>query len=309
MAITAPERPLPADPSRSFIAVNLLICSLLWGSSYLFIKLMSGEVSALAIAASRGLLGAAVLSLWSLGRGRSPLPRRAEILPWIMLGTTNGWLPNVLVGYALIQLASGPAAMIQAAGPLVTALVAHLVFAEERLSRRRLGGILLGMAGVALLIGPRLFEGGGTALSVVAMIGATLSYAVANLYVRTVPTAIGDPARLALGQQMFSGVIATGLTLAILGPSAFLPLGSHLPVMLALGIFATAIPVTVFMRLIRAAGPTRAAMTGYLVPTVAVILGVVVLHEALELRQVLGGCIILAGVFLVTTAPRKLGAA
>ncbi|WP_038362843.1 DMT family transporter [Bosea sp. UNC402CLCol] len=309
MAITAPERPLPADPSRSFIAVNLLICSLLWGSSYLFIKLMSGEVSALAIAASRGLLGAAVLSLWSLGRGRSPLPRRAEILPWIMLGTTNGWLPNVLVGYALIQLASGPAAMIQAAGPLVTALVAHLVFAEERLSRRRLGGILLGMAGVALLIGPRLFEGGGTALSVIAMIGATLSYAVANLYVRTVPTAIGDPARLALGQQMFSGVIATGLTLAILGPSAFLPLGSHLPVMLALGIFATAIPVTVFMRLIRAAGPTRAAMTGYLVPTVAVILGVVVLREALELRQVLGGCIILAGVFLVTTAPRKLGAA
>ncbi|MBD3846127.1 DMT family transporter [Bosea sp. SSUT16] len=309
MAITAPERPLPADPSRSFIAVNLLICSLLWGSSYLFIKLMSGEVSALAIAASRGLLGAAVLSLWSLGRGRSPLPRRAEILPWIMLGTTNGWLPNVLVGYALIQLASGPAAMIQAAGPLVTALVAHLVFAEERLSRCRLGGILLGMAGVALLIGPRLFEGGGTALSVVAMIGATLSYAVANLYVRTVPAAIGDPARLALGQQMFSGVIATALTLAILGPSAFLPLGSHLPVMLALGIFATAIPVTVFMRLIRAAGPTRAAMTGYLVPTVAVILGVVVLREALELRQVLGGCIILAGVFLVTTAPRKLGAA
>ncbi|WP_187640006.1 DMT family transporter [Bosea sp. F3-2] len=308
MAITAPERPLSADPSRSFIAVNLAICSLLWGSSYLFIKLMSGEVSALAIAASRGLLGAAVLSLWSLGRRRSPLPRRAEILPWIMLGTTNGWLPNVLVGYALVQLASGPAAMIQAAGPLVTALVAHLVFSEERLSRRRLGGILLGMAGVALLIGPRLFEGGGTALSVLAMIGATLSYTVANLYVRTVPAATGDPARLALGQQMFSGTIATALTLAVLGPAAFVPLGGHLPAMLALGIFATAIPVTVFMRLIRAAGPTRAAMTGYLVPTVAVILGVVVLHENLELRQILGGCIILAGVFLVTMAPRRVGA-
>lgn len=309
MAITAPEAPLPADPSRSFLAVNMLLCSLLWGSSYLFIKLLSGDVPALAIAASRGLLGAAVLSLWSLGRGRSPLPRRAEILPWMMLGTTNGWLPNVLVAYALTQLASGPAAMIQAAGPLVTALVAHLVFAEERLSRRRLCGILLGMAGVALLIGPRLFAGGGTALSVAAMIGAMLSYASANLYVRTIPAAIGEPARLALGQQIFSGLIATGLTLAVLGPSALLPLGNHLPATLALGIFATAIPVTIFMRLIRAAGPTRAAMTGYLVPTVAVILGVVVLHETLELRQVFGGCIILAGVFLVTTAPRRVGAA
>lgn len=308
MATIAPEAAPSQEPSRSFIAVNLLICSLLWGSSYLFIKLMSGEVSALAIAASRGLLGTAVLSLWSLGRGRSPLPRRAEILPWIVLGTTNGWLPNVLVGYALIQLASGPAAMIQAAGPLVTALAAHLIFSEERLSPRRFGGILLGMAGVALLIGPRLFEGGGTALSVLAMIGATLSYTTANLYVRTVPAATGDPARLALGQQMFSGTIATTLTLAVLGPAAFLPLGDHLPAMLALGIFATAIPVTVFMRLIRAAGPTRAAMTGYLVPTVAVILGVVVLHENLGLHQILGGCIILAGVFLVTTAPRRVGA-
>lgn len=307
MATTAPEALPPQEPSRSFIAVNLAICSLLWGSSYLFIKLMSGEVSALAIAASRGVLGAAVLSLWSLGRGRSPLPRRAEIVPWIMLGTTNGWLPNVLVGYALVQLASGPAAMIQAAGPLVTALIAHLVFSEERLSRRRFGGILLGMAGVALLIGPRLFEGGGTALSVLAMIGATLSYTTANLYVRTVPAATGDPARLALGQQMFSGTIATLLTLVVLGPAAFAPLANHLPAMLALGIFATAIPVTVFMRLIRAAGPTRAAMTGYLVPTVAVILGVIVLHENLELRQALGGCIILSGVFLVTTAPRRVG--
>ena len=72
MATTAPEASL--EPSRSFIAVNLLTCSLLWGSSYLFIKLLSGDVPALAIAASRGLLGAAVLSLWSLGRGRSPLP-------------------------------------------------------------------------------------------------------------------------------------------------------------------------------------------------------------------------------------------
>lgn len=308
MATTAPEASPPQEPSRSFIAVNLLTCSLLWGSSYLFIKLMSGQVPALAIAAGRGLLGAAALALWSLWRRQNPLPRRAEIVPWIVLGTTNGWLPNVLVAYALTQLASGPAAMIQAASPLVTALGAHFFFAEERLGRRRLAGILLGMAGVALLIGPRLFEGGGTALSVLAMAGVALSYTTANLYVRSVPAATGEPARLALGQQMFSGTIATALTLAVLGPSAFLPVADHLPAMLALGVLATAIPVTVFMRLIRAAGPTRAAMTGYLVPTVAVILGVVMLHENLELRQIFGGCIILAGVFLVTTAPRRVGA-
>ena len=64
------------------------------------------------------------------------------------------------------------------------------------------------------------------------------------------------------------------------------------------------VPMAVFMRLIRAAGPTRAAMTGYLVPTVATVLGIVVLKENLELRQIVGGCIILGGVFLVTTSQR-----
>jgi drug/metabolite transporter (DMT)-like permease len=217
-----------------------------------------------------------------------------------VLGTTNGWVPNVLVAYALTQLASGPAAMIQAAGPLVTAVFAHFLFAEERLSGRRLAGILLGMIGVGLLIGPRLVEGGGTALGVLAMVGVMLGYATGNLYARAVPASAGDPARLALGQQVVSGLVALLLTLIFGGFSALAPIQNHLPAMLALGLASTAIPMAIFMRLIRAAGPTRAAMTGYLVPTVATIMGIVVLGETLEMRQVIGGCIILAGVFLVT---------
>lgn len=304
MAITAPEATRPADPSRGFIVGNLLVCSLFWGSSFLFIKLMSGEVPPLAIAAGRGLLGASALTLWVLWLGQSPIPRRDEIRHWLVLGATNGWVPNVLVAYALTQLASGPAAMIQAAGPLVTALFAHALFAEERLSRRRLAGVLVGMVGVALLIGPRLVEGGGTALSVLAMVGTMLSYAAGNLYVRAVPAPAAAPIRLALGQQVVSGVVALGLTLAVLGPSGIVPLQNHIPAMLALGLVCTAIPMAIFMKLIRAAGPTRAAMTGYLVPTVATIMGVVVLGETLEMRQILGGCIILVGVFLVTGSRR-----
>lgn len=302
-ATTAPEPSGPVGPSRTFIVGNLAVCSFLWGSSYLFIKLMAGDVAPWAIAACRGLLGAATLALFVAARSQSPLPRRHEIRHWLVLGTCNGWLPNVLVAYALIQLASGPAAMIQAAGPLVTALFAHFLFSEEHLSRRRLGGILVGMAGVAILIGPRLIEGGGTALSLLAMVGATLSYACANLYTRAVPPRAGDPIRLALGQQMVSGTGALLLTLTFSGWGALLALAPHWQAALALGVFATAMPVAFFMRLIRAAGPTRAAMTGYLVPAVAAVLGVLVLGETLELRQIIGGCIILAGVFLVSTAP------
>ena len=303
MVTIAPEPARPAGPSKTFIVSNLAVCSFLWGSSYLFIKLMAGDVVPWAIAACRGLLGAVTLALFVAARGQSPLPRRNELRHWLVLGTCNGWLPNVLVAYALIQLASGPAAMIQAAGPLVTALFAHLLFSEEHLSRRRLGGILVGMAGVAILIGPRLVEGGGTALSLLAMVGATLSYACANLYTRAVPPRAGDPIRLALGQQMVSGGGALLLTLAFSGWGALLALTPHWQAALALGVLATAMPVAFFMRLIRAAGPTRAAMTGYLVPVVATVMGVLVLGETLELRQIIGGVIILAGVFFVTTAP------
>jgi drug/metabolite transporter (DMT)-like permease len=294
---------MPA-PGRGFVLGHLLACSLFWGCSFLFIKLMRGEVSPLAIAAGRGLLGAGALALWVVWLRQSPIPRRAELKHWLILGTTNGWVLNILVAYALIQLASGPAAMIQAAGPLVTAVFAHLLFAEERLSGRRLAGIGLGMVGVALLIGPRLIEGGGTALGVLAMVGVMLGYAIGNLYARAVPDASGDPARLALGQQVVSGLVALALTLALSGAAALAPIGDHIPAMLALGLLCTAIPMALFMRLIRRAGPTRAAMTGYLVPTVATIMGVAVLGETLELRQVIGGCIILAGVFLVSGARR-----
>jgi drug/metabolite transporter (DMT)-like permease len=102
---------------------------------------------------------------------------------------------------------------------------------------------------------------------------------------------------------MVSGSGALLLTLIFSGWGAFAALAPHWQAVLALGVFATALPVTFFMRLIRAAGPTRAAMTGYLVPAVAAVMGVLVLGETLELRQIIGGCIILAGVFLVSTAP------
>lgn len=287
-------------PSRAFVASYLASCSLLWGSSFLLIKLLDGALTPLAIAASRGVIGGLTLALWFLLSGRGILPERRELRHWLVLGTLNGWVPNALVAFALLTLAVGKAAMIQASGPLLTAILAHLAFRDERLSLRRFAGVVIGLIGMALLVGPKALEGGASLLAVVAMVGVTLCYAVGNIYVKTARDT--EPSRLALGQQLISGIAAFALALAFDGWQAFELVPRHIWTLLAIGVIATAIPMTIFMRLIREAGPTRAAMTGYLVPTWATLLGVAVLNERLGSLEIVGGLVILVGVYVVTTA-------
>jgi drug/metabolite transporter (DMT)-like permease len=289
--------------TQGFIVAHLVGCALTWGCSFLFIKLIGDSVHLTVVAASRAILAAAALMLVVAMLGQSILPRGREIRDWLVLGTVNGFLPNLLVAYALLHLDSGPAAMIQASGPLMTALLAHAVLSGERLTLSRLAGIGVGAAGVALLIGPKAISGGGAMLGVLAMLLLTFGYAVGNVYARTVTAA--SPVRLALGQQTVSMIGGTLVALAVAGPAAFQQVGQHLPAIAALGLFSTALPIWIFMRLITRAGPTRAAMTGYLVPLTAVVLGVVVLGEALTASQIAGGGLVLLGVAIVTGLIRR----
>jgi drug/metabolite transporter (DMT)-like permease len=192
--------------------------------------------------------------------------------------------------------------MIQASSPLIVALLSHALFAEERLTPRRLVGVVVGFAGMGILIGPAALPGGVSTTGVLTMLAIACSYAVANVYVRTVKQA--EPARLALGQQICSGFAATTLALVLAGPSAFMPVPAHLPPLIALGAAATALPVVLFMTLIRRAGPTRASMVGYLMPVWTAVLAVLFLGETIGLREVLGGAVVLAGVALVSFTGR-----
>jgi drug/metabolite transporter (DMT)-like permease len=285
-------------PSNLFILLHLAGAGITWGCAFIFMKLMSADVHLTVIAAGRAILAMAVLMAAVAMVGQSVVPNGREWKDWLVLGTVNGWAPNMLVAYALTEMASGPAALIQASGPLLTALLAHAFLPGERLTAERTLGILLGMAGMALLIGPQAFTGGGTALAMLAMVVLTFGYAVGNIYTRRIPAA--DPTRLALGQQMFSGIFGGAIALWAVGGPGFAVALNHWSAMLALGVFSTALPIWLFMRLITFGGPTKAAMVGYVAPIVAVSMGVIVLGETLVPRQVAGGCVILLGVAIVT---------
>lgn len=287
-----------AEPSHTFVALHLLACSVTWGSSFLLIKLLGGSLSPVVLASIRALGAAAVLMVFVIAMGRSILPQGREWRDWLVLGTVNGWLPNILVAFALMRMDSGPSALIQAAGPVLTAILTHFFLTGERLTPAKSIGIAIGLLGVGLLIGPKALAGGGSLLAVLAMLLLTLGYAVGNVYARIIPKA--EPIRLALGQQTVSAIVASLIAVTFFGVADFAPALDNLPLLVALSIFSTALPIWIFMRLITSAGPTKAAMTGYLVPTVAVILGIVVLGEPIVLRQLVGGLIVFLGVAIVT---------
>ncbi|PSC05003.1 hypothetical protein SLNSH_11190 [Alsobacter soli] len=292
----------PSAPSSATVIGRLLACSLLWSSGFLFMKLV-GTTHPFVTAASRAAIAALALAAWFLLRGQSPLPRRDEAAPWVLLGTLNGWLPNVLTAYALAQIPAGLSSMIQASGPLMVAVLAHFCFVDERLTPRRVLGVIIGFVGMGVLIGPKAFlDVDGGALGVAAMVGVSLSYAVGNVYAKTVRHV--EPARMALGQQTISALAATTLALAFARQQAGAQMAAHWPSLLALGLVATAVPITIFMTLIRSAGPTKAAMIGYLLPVWATLMAVLFLDETVNLRDIAGAGIILAGVWVVSTAPR-----
>jgi drug/metabolite transporter (DMT)-like permease len=284
------------------MATNLLVCSMLWSTSFLFIKL-SGNINPFVLAAMRGLIGASALALWFAVQAKSFRPDNGQWHHWVILGAFNGWIPNVLTAYALTQIGTAPAAMIQASGPLIVAVLSHLLYADERLSPRRFVGVIIGLAGMGILIGPAaLPDSGISTWGALIMVATALSYATANLYVRSIKHA--DPARLALGQQICSALPATVLALVFAGPSAFAGVPGSAASLLALGIVSTALPILLFMRLIRRAGPTRASMVGYLQPVWTTLLAVLFLNESIGLREITGGAVVLTGVALVSLSGR-----
>jgi drug/metabolite transporter (DMT)-like permease len=287
------ERPA----SRSPVLAQMLLCSFLWANSFLLMKLLGADLAPLPLTALRGLMGGGLLALWVLWRGQPVLPKGREWRDWAMLGLLQGLIPNTLTAYALSQIAAGLTSMLQATTPLIVAVLAHFLFAEERLRFRRILGVLVGFAGMAILLSPSgLSLQSGSFWGALAMIATAFSYALGSLYVRSIPVA--DPARLALGQQVFSGLPAAFAALALFGPQSFAAMPDHILALAALGFFGTALPIVLFMNILRRAGPTLGSMNGYLTPIWTVLLGFLILGETATPNEIAGGAIVLLGIVL-----------
>ena len=292
--------PPQSQSGRGETLALLMTCSCLWASGFLFMRLLTGQIVPEAMAGARAGIAAILLCVLFAFRGDRIMPHSYEWGPFAVIGTLNGWLPNILTAFALTQISTASSAMIQASGPLMVAILAHFMFAEERLTRHRFVGVLLGFLGMGLLIGPdALIPGTHGQAGFFAMTAVAVCYALGNLYTRRVRAI--PPLRLALGQQLISSTVALPLAFALKGPEALIALGDHWVYVLALGSIATAVPISLFMVLISKAGPTRAAMVGYLMPIFATSFSIVFLGESVGLRELIGGAVILSGIWLATS--------
>ncbi len=250
------------------------------------------------------------LLAWLALQSRTPLasdlpprsPPWKNIVHMVVLGTTNGWLTNVLVAVAVSRVDSAVVAMLQASVPLMVAVLAHFFFVEEPFRRRQFIGIMTGLTGILLIVGPiGVFGGRGSMLGITAMLLSALCYACGTVYGRHIAST--NPAALACGQQACGGAVAVIISLL------FEPLGewsqpaSVWLLLVTVGVLCSAVPTALYLRLLARTASVPAALVAYLQPVWATLLGWAILGEQVRAVAWLGTGIVVAGVVVTTRKP------
>jgi drug/metabolite transporter (DMT)-like permease len=282
----------------------LLALAVLWGGSFFFVAVALPSLPPLTIVFGRVALAAPVLAVACLAFGLA-LPRgRAAWIACAGMGLLNNAIPFTLIVLGQRFIPSGLAAVVNAATPVFAVLAAQALTADEKLTPNRLGGALVGLAGVAILVGPAAFDGGrdgeGEALGILLCLGACLSYGLTGVWARRVKRAGLAPLPAAAGQCACSTLMLLPLALVFDQPwSLPAPGAGALAALLALGLLSTALAYALFFAILAGAGGTNAMLVTLLVPVTALLLGALVLGEALAARHLLGMAVIAAGLLAI----------
>lgn len=275
----------------------LVLLSLLWGGSFLCVGIAVQELPVLTIIALRVSLAALVLWGIALFSGHQ-LPRgRKTWQAFLALGLLNNVIPFGLIVFGQQTIGAGLAAILNATTPLWTVLIAALFLADERFSKQKLFGVLLGLVGVIVMVGPDSLAGISRNLGAqLAVLGATLSYAFASVFGRRFAAAKISPLHTALGQVTASSFILVPLALMIDTPWAFaLPSQATIFAILGLAVLSTAGGYLLFFNILERAGATNVSLVTLLIPPSAIAMGMLFLEETLQGIHFIGLALIILG--------------
>jgi drug/metabolite transporter (DMT)-like permease len=279
--------------------LELSLLALIWGGSFLAMRVAAPEFGPLALIEMRLLLAVLVLLPWILSRRFRP-HYRSHARHLLFVGAINSAIPFTLYAYATLSLAAGYTSVINATAPLWTAAVGWF-WLRQKLSRPALAGLLVGLTGVGVLMSQKMGHGALSLLAVGAALLAALYYGIGANYTREHLHGV-PPLAIAAGSQLAAMVLLLPLATANLpttmpSPEAWLAV-------IVLGVVCTGIAYVLYFRLIAQVGPTRAITVTYLIPVFGVLLGALVLQETITWHMVIGGAGILAGVALASRGGR-----
>jgi drug/metabolite transporter (DMT)-like permease len=273
----------------------LVLLGMLWGGSFLFIRVAVPVLGPFVLVELRVGLAALALVLYAVAVGRVP-KLRGRWREFVLIGALNAALPFSLISAAEIELTASLAAILNSTTVLFTSLVAA-AWMGERLTKGRVGGVILGIAGVAVLVGwDPVALNGPVLLSVGAMLCGSLCYGLGAVYTKR--TFVGVPSTaLAIGQQAAAAAIL--LPLAAVSPPAEAPPLVVVLSVLGLALLSTAVAYLLYFYLISSVGPTKTSTVTFLVPVFGLLLGVLLLDEPVGAGTLAGLGIILLSVALV----------
>jgi drug/metabolite transporter (DMT)-like permease len=272
----------------------LLLLALLWGSSFFFYKILVEELPPVTVVLGRVGIAAIAMNLWLLATRKSVPLSNGLWLRFLLLGFLNNVLPFILIAWGETRITSGMASILNATTPIFMVAVAHWGTEDEKLSWSKSVGIILGIAGVAVLVGPDAFGGNTYVLGELAVVGASCAYAFGGVYSRCFKDL--PPLVAATGQISGGAVILVPLSLLLDHPWRLpMPDMGAWASLLAIALVNTALAYFVYYRMLANAGVTYISLVTFLIPVIALLLGTIFLGESVTTQALAGMAVIALG--------------
>lgn len=276
----------------------LLTLSVLWGGSFFFNELAIEGFDPFTATFGRVAIAAAALWLFLRVRGIGLPGSLADWRDYLIMGALNNLIPFTLIIWGQKTIDSGLASIFNAATPLFTVLLAHILTADEKLNWYKGIGVVLGIAGVAVLIGPDAFDGlGGPLLAQLAVVAATISYAFAGIFGKRLTR--HHPAASAAGMLLGATIMALPLAYLFGDLMGSAVSAVSLAGILGLGTVSTALAYIIYFRILTTSGATNLLLVTLLIPVSAGVLGVAFLGETLTISALSGMALIALGLVAV----------
>ncbi|MCC5968523.1 MAG: EamA family transporter [Pararhodobacter sp.] len=283
----------------------LLALSIVWGGSFFFNEIAVRELPVFTVVVSRVALAAIILLVILRLRGER-MPRERWVWgAFFVMGLLNNAIPFTLIVWGQQHIASGVASILNAATPLFTVLLAHVLTRDERMTGAKFAGVLIGFGGVTVMIGAEALRDLGVhVIAQILCLAGALSYAFAGLYGRRFRAMGISPMGTATGQVIASSLIMTPLVMVLDQPWTLpAPSLSALGALIGVAAISTALAYVLYFRILATAGATNLLLVTFLIPASAIMLGTLFLGEVLLPRHIAGMALIGAGLAAIDGRP------